>query len=86
LKECFVRNLEVQGTSYKSFLDSVENVNQDSFHELNSANDGFVSYGISEIRDFIVGLQTEAALTDHSKFPDPAGLILLKNFGDFVET
>jgi pyrimidine-nucleoside phosphorylase len=84
LKDIFESHLMAQGANYQSFIDTVMEVEQTQHIKLFAETDGFVKIDLQAIRHQIVTGQN-LVLTPETPFPDPLGITLLKNTGDFVQ-
>lgn len=82
LRSCFEANLIFQGSTFDSFLDSVERVKSQSHQLIYSEGEGYITYNLEGIRSYIVSRQNSES-TDN-KYPDPCGFTLLCCAGDYV--
>lgn len=77
-REVFEHHLQAHGSSPAAFLGLVSHLNRQPRHVVESNDNGFVDYNLAEIRDFIVQRQRGEV---GKRFPDPAGVQLLKRPG-----
>jgi len=84
LASLFEKNLEAQGASFASFLGYVAEVEAGHVYEILSPEDGFLSVDLGALRSIITDFQSRAADDAHTRFPDPCGVILKKNSGQYV--
>ena len=77
------RNLQAQGSSLDLFFKRVDELCCVPRFDLTATRTGFVSLSLEALRDILTELQRLAA-TSEQPFPDPAGLILSVNSGDYV--
>lgn len=84
LKSCFEDNLMLQGSNFSRFLDAVERVKNQPHHLIYAQEDGYITYNLEKIRTHIVSQQSLEQTT--SKYPDPCGVTLLCEAGDYVQS
>lgn len=84
IQQHFKQNLESQGATLASFNDVVNMTRTGHDMEITASRDGFCIYPLAELREALVGWQTEYANSDRSSFPDPVGLVLLQRPGEWV--
>lgn len=82
LKTCFEDNLIFQGSTFDSFLASVERVKSQTHYVIHAAEDGYITYNLETMRSYIVSQQNLAHTI--SKYPDPCGITLLCRSGDYI--
>ena len=82
-REAFIDNLTEQGSGLKSFEAQVEQIKKQPYTLKLAASNGYVEYDLQEIRRYLVFRQNSCSKL--SKYPDPSGIILLHNQGDYVE-
>ena len=83
LMQHFAANLRAQGSNVEAFLDTVDRVLRTPRREINAARSGFLVIDLGQLRRPLVALQ-ESHTTNELPYPDPAGVILVKNTGDYV--
>jgi hypothetical protein len=81
LMQEFISNLEIQNSSYASFVETVQKIEESQFYNLKIKKSGFLLIKLDMIRNAIVSIQNK--FTD-SKYPDPCGLILKKTSFEYV--
>lgn len=84
LKHHFLANLDAQGASEQAFDMAVRSCESGHTHTLCAVSDGFTSYSLEQIRRIFVKHQESAAATVTSGFPDPLGIVLLQEPGEWV--
>ncbi len=84
LKQVFSAHLQAQGTDYERFLGIVNEVQSFSRETIYANQNGYINVDLLSLRDFIVKAQNKFS-TSHLFYPDPMGVILLKNTGDYVQ-
>lgn len=84
LKQVFSAHLQAQGTDYERFLARVNEVRSFARETIYANRDGFIIVDLLSLRNGIVKAQNKFS-TSHLFFPDPMGIILLKNTGDYVK-
>jgi pyrimidine-nucleoside phosphorylase len=84
IKEAFINNLELQGSTYDKFVYKVNQITEEPHYDIYSSKSGYCYYDLEYIRKHIVCEQNKAK-SDISQFPDPCGYILMKCPGDYVE-
>jgi thymidine phosphorylase len=82
LRDCFIENIEVQGSSEGNFLSYVAFIYEGHKLILHSPADGFLNVDLVSIRDAVVSIQNSVST---GTFPDPCGVILLRTTNDFVQ-
>ena len=80
-RQVFEQHLEAHGALPADLPGLVSGLNNQDRRIIVSPGDGFVVYNLAGIRDFIVQLQRAAS---GNRFPDPAGVELLKQPGERV--
>lgn len=85
LRLIFEDNLREQGSTYHAFESAVSRVETTTRRPFTATKDGFVHINLGKLRSALVNAQN-ACRTDRDQFPDPAGLILRKNAGDYCTT
>ncbi len=83
VKQIFKHHLLSQGSSYDRFLDKVHDIRTTPHEIIISDKEGFVVVDLPLLRDILVKLQNSAT-PSYLSFPDPAGITLYKNMGDYV--
>lgn len=82
LRSCFEANLMLQGSTFDSFLESVQRVKSQAHQIIYSVGEGYIAYNLERIRAYIVSRQNSESAG--SKYPDPCGITLLCRVGDYV--
>ena len=82
LQKLFEENLTLQGSNYAAFLHTVEKVKSQPHFKMYAREDGYIKYNLQEIRSYIVSHQEDRK--GEEKYPDPCGVTLLCNTGDYV--
>ena len=82
LKRALSENLDFQGSSYDNFVTAVTAVQIQPRHNYLAPISGYIKYNLESIRSYLVKRQQQAESI--SKYPDPCGMILLKNQGEYV--
>lgn len=85
LRSAFEENLKGQGSDYDAFESAVGQVQNAPRVPLTATKDGFVRIDLGTLRSALVNVQNSCK-TDDDPFPDPAGIILKKNTGDYCAT
>jgi len=67
----------------EAFVRTVERVAQASRREVHATGSGFLAIDLAKLRGPLVALQ-EHYVTIDMPYPDPAGVILSRNSGDYV--
>jgi len=83
LASLFEKTLEAQGASFASFLSYVAEVEAGHKYEMLAPEDGFLNVDLGSLRTIITDCQSQVADTD-LRFPDPCGVLLKKNSGQYV--
>jgi thymidine phosphorylase len=83
VRKIFADHLMAHGTSNEAFEDLVTRMRAVKRETVFAQEEGFVVIKLNEIRKHMVKAQIKMA-TSESPFPDPVGVILLKNTGDYV--
>jgi thymidine phosphorylase len=83
LYDFFLENLELQGGSTKHFFTLTDKIKNEHIYELLSEKSGFVTIDIFKLRSAIIEMQSR--FISELEFPDPCGIILSVQNGDFVE-
>lgn len=78
----FSKNLEDQGSSIEKFNKKAKDIQKQHYNIIKSSGNGFLKIDMKMLRDTIVKYQNEFH-TD-SLFPDPCGVILLRNSNDYI--
>lgn len=82
LETDFFENIELQGGSISEFKKLTKNISSRHQFYIYSQEEGFLNINSYEIRNIIVEFQLRSGRK--VEFPDPCGLILKANQGDFV--
>lgn len=82
LKRVLAENLDFQGSSYENFITAVTAVRIQPRRNYLAPISGYIKYNLESIRSYLVKRQQQAE--NFSKYPDPCGMILLKNQGEYV--
>lgn len=80
----FRENVEVQGGSFDSFIRITKNVEDAHNCEIIADRYGYLSVDLETIRQIIVDCQNRI-FSKNIPFPDPCGIIIKKQAGEFVD-
>jgi len=83
LKSIFEKNLIAQGSSYKAFLNKINEIKKEKTLIIRSNQTGFLNINLNTIRTNIVIAQKH--ICGDVEFPDACGFRLLRNHGDYVK-
>lgn len=83
IKRNFIKNLTAQSASESNFKKRVNEILERKSFYVKSQETGFFDYNLEMIRDEITGIQKQF-ISNSKLFPDPCGVILLANHGDYV--
>ncbi|MBB6328264.1 pyrimidine-nucleoside phosphorylase [Algoriphagus iocasae] len=83
LEDHFLENIELQGGSIEHFYTLTDKIKDEHYYELLSEKSGFVKIDLLKMRSAIIEIQSRFGLI--SEFPDPCGIILSVQNGDFIE-
>lgn len=84
LEDQFKKNLNLQGASYAAFEEVTDKTRANHNVEIVAKNAGFVHFPLGIIRDTIVKFQS-FTVSKNIPFPDPVGLIMKKQSGEWVD-
>lgn len=76
-------NLRAQGSSVDAFHEHVDEIRRETSFELKARHEGFLTVSLGSLREILTELQRNAT-TALNPFPDPAGIILGTEPGDYV--
>jgi thymidine phosphorylase len=82
LRDIFDSNLESQGSSASAFDERISQLRDANQVELLSEGAGHLQVDLDKLRRILVGLQR--TYSDGSEFPDPVGVVLLRDSGTTV--
>jgi pyrimidine-nucleoside phosphorylase len=79
----FITNLKLQGSSEEQFRTLIVKLSQRDSFFIEALENGFVNYNLESIRQIITKVQNRF-LSNELLFPDPFGIVLLKDQGSLV--
>ena len=80
----FIQNIEMQGGSYKSFINISEKTKALHHYEFNASQSGFLTIDIAGLRQLIVLIQQKYSEIYKIEYSDPCGVIFYKEQFNFV--
>lgn len=85
LEDQFKFNLSLQGASFDSFIELVNNIESNHVYTFIANNTGFLKIDLNKIRTAITEIQQIRSSINNERFPDPCGIIFKKNHMDYIE-